>query len=98
MDILRPYLARIIAGLIASGCAWLAAKYGLSITPDIQSHAVEALVGFMLAVFSLLYSFLHKLLDKKINPADSASSHLAAKGLAEHERMAALQDITTPRH
>ena len=80
-DSLRPFLSRVIAGLVASGAAYLQTKYGIVLDPDTKANLV---VG-ALATFSVLYPIGHRLIDKKINPGDAASKHMAVveKGQVE---------------
>jgi ATP/ADP translocase len=86
MSIVRLFLGRWIAGLIAAFVAWAATK-GIDITADTQKDLVEKIVAMALAIFGILYPFLHKLLDRWINPGDAASAHLAEKEGAEVARL-----------
>ena len=65
-DFLRPYISRIggaIAGVVA---AKISEGTGSVVDPS-------TLIGIVLGV----YSVIHKLLDKKVNPSDAASATLA---------------------
>lgn len=86
MDIIRPYLARVLAAPIAALCAWLLMHWQVNITTDTQAQLVTALVAFILPFFGIVYAIVHKILDKWINPADAATTTLAAQGKAAQVR------------
>jgi small basic protein len=83
MDAIRPFLSRIIAGWIAALIVFLNAKFGVTLDGDTQA----AILTLGLGLFSTIYSIAHRLIDKKLNPGDAASSHLAVKELSEHDRL-----------
>ena len=87
-DALRPYLARLISAAVAAGLAAIATKMGIDATSSDQVALAGSLGTFLTLV---IYSVLHKLLDKKINPADAASSHLAAAGVTTSANLKASQ-------
>lgn len=74
LDSLRPYLSRIISALITSGLGYLATRFGMKL----ESTDAVALAGSVGTFVTLVvFSVLHKLIDKKVNPADAASAHIA---------------------
>lgn len=77
LDFLRPYLARIIAAAVAALIGWVVTKLGIDAT-SVDQTALATSVGTFLTL--VVYSVAHKLFDKSINPADSASTHLAVQG------------------
>lgn len=88
-DSLRPFLSRIIAGLVGTLAAYLETKFQIIVNPDTKA----ALVSGALGVFSIIYPITHRLLDKKINPGDAASSHLA---VAEKVQVAEMKSTNYP--
>jgi hypothetical protein len=67
-EAIKPFLARAIAGLVASFAAWLQMKYGIILDPDTVAGVVSAGLG----VGFILYSFIHRMISKKTDPVDSA--------------------------
>jgi hypothetical protein len=84
-DSLRPFLSRVIAAGLAAGIGFIATKLGIDID---SAHATELAtsVGTFLAL--AVFGIAHKLLDKKLNPGDAASKHMA---VVEKEQTAALK-------
>lgn len=79
MTFLRPIIARLAAALIASLVAWLAAQ-GIDVPAETQTQLIEGTVGLMLLVFGVVYALVHKLVNRKVNPADAAAPVLAKAG------------------
>lgn len=77
-DRLRPFLSRLIAPVIAAACGAVAHKTGIVVDDATVTAAVVAGA----------YGIAHKMLDKKLNPADSASAHLAAQGKTDRATIA----------
>lgn len=88
LDSLRPYIARILAAAIAAGIGALATKLGIDAT-SVDQTALATSVGSFLTL--VIYAVVHKLIDKKVNPADSASTHLAVQGKATVSAMKAVE-------
>jgi len=65
-DTLRPVLARVIAGLVAALGVYLFEKLHFTLGPEAEA----SLSG---AVLLVLYSAIHKLINRKVNPGDAAS-------------------------
>lgn len=86
----RPILARLLAAAIAGFCGWLVVRFGINVDADTQQQLAEALVGIVLPIVLGLYAVAHKWLNKRINPGDTASSHLAEKSQAEAARLKAI--------
>lgn len=79
MDRMRPWLSKIIAAPVAMGCMALSNKMGWTYVGDIQTQAtiVAGLTWFISEV-------VHVLVSKYVNPANTASAHLAAQGVQDH--------------
>ena len=84
MDFLRPYLSRILSAALAAGIGALVTKLGIDTTSVDQAQLAGALGTFLSLV---IYALGHKAIDKKVNPADTASKHLAVAGKIEAEQM-----------
>ena len=80
-DFLKPYLSRIIATIIGSFFAWLTAK-NINVDADTQQQAMAAITGVATVIFGVLYAVFHKIVDKWINPGDSAAQANIANGHA----------------
>lgn len=79
MTFLRPFIARIIAGLIGTLAGWLSTRWNIVLDADTQAQLVTAVTVQFFVVFSVLYPAIHKWINSKINPEDAAS-----KALAQH--------------
>lgn len=73
IDSLRPFLSRLIAPFVAAGTGWLFHRTGIVVDDATVTSAI--VLG--------AYGIAHKVLDKKLNPGDTASSHLAVESKAE---------------
>lgn len=81
-DFLRPFVSRVAAAGVGVGLGWVATKTGVTVnTPEIAGQ---------LTTFITLagYAVAHRVIDKKVNPGDAASSHLA---VAESQQVDALK-------
>lgn len=83
MSLIQIVLSRVIGGIVASICAWLALKTGLIVDQTQQAELVEKIIALMLVVFSVLYPLLHKFIGRYTNPGDAASPEIATKEASE---------------
>lgn len=67
---LRPFLSRQLASAIGALAAYLMLRYGV----DLDTETQAGLVAVGMWVGNAVYSFIHKLMDKKLNPADVAKA------------------------
>jgi hypothetical protein len=74
IDTLRPFASRIIASIVAAFASYLLVHFGVTLDAATQ----DGLRAVTLGLFGVVYSVVHKLLDKTANPSDAASSHIAA--------------------
>lgn len=77
-DRFRPYISRF---LLAPAAILVANKIAKDTGHQIDSESLRV------AADLALYGVIHKVSDKVLNPADSASAHLAASGVEEHKAM-----------
>jgi hypothetical protein len=77
LDAIRPVLSRIIGSLVAGLAVWLTGKFGVVIDDNAKAKLTEAGVVASLTIFSIVYSLVHKAIDHKINPLDTASPSLS---------------------
>lgn len=68
---MRTIISRILAGPIAAFVAWLVGM-GLELGADFETVLTETAVLFGIAVVTALYGAVHKLFDRRFNPADTA--------------------------
>ena len=77
-DRLRPYLSRFLIAPLAVGAAnWAAGKLGIQVDSGTLATTVDLAI----------YGAVHKAADKVINPADTASHHLAVEGVDAKTRI-----------
>lgn len=67
LDAFRILVSRIFAAVVAMLAA-STVRHGIELSPELQSHLVEVLVGISLIV----YAVVHKLVSRRFNPADVA--------------------------
>jgi 20S proteasome alpha/beta subunit len=85
IDALRPFVSRLIAPFITALLAW-AALHGFDFGSDAAGHITEYAVVILVAGMQIVNGLIHKSIDKKVNPADAASSQIAAVAKAESEK------------
>lgn len=69
-DMLKPFIARFVGGIAASLASWLSIKYGITLEPETTQGVVAVGVG----VAFIVYSIVHRLVSKKTDPADKATT------------------------
>lgn len=93
MSALRPFLARLIASAVAGIAAWLAARWTIELDSDSQQQITAAVVVLAMAVAQWVgttaYGVVHRVLNKRLNPGDAASSHLATAEAKETAQLKA---------
>lgn len=82
-EFISTILGRVLAAWLAGLCTYLAVKWGIVIDSDTQRQFVEHLVGIIIPLLLTLYSIFHKVFNKKLNPGDAASTHLAEREKAQ---------------
>lgn len=90
LDAIRPFLARIVASLIVALAGWLTTHWGVDFTGLDSKELAENLVEWMLPLLLVVYSLVHRVLNKWINPGDAASGHLAGVEKLETKNLKAL--------
>lgn len=93
MDIFRPIISRILAAPVAALAAWLFLKWKIDIDTATQSQMVETLVAWIIPIFAAVWAVLHKIIDKYVNPADAATTALAAESKVDESRAKAARRI-----
>jgi hypothetical protein len=78
LNFFRPMLSRVIGAWVAALAVWLSAKAGFVLDDNAQEQIIAGGVAVALAVFQTVYALAHRTIDKRVNPGDAASSHLAA--------------------
>ena len=73
LDSLRPFVSRVVGAVIGALAGILATKVGIQVDPSTQASITTAVVVGA-------YGVAHKVVDKRLNPADSASKRLAVAG------------------
>ena|SRR5438046_511088 len=76
---LRPFLAALLMVPLLSLAGW-ATAHGIDITDEQVHKAVDYLCEVAIPVLAGLAVITRRLIDKKANPANTASSHLAVDG------------------
>jgi len=75
LDSLRPFVSRVLGAVVGALAGMLSTKVGIQVDPSTQASITTAVVVGA-------YGVVHKVLDKRLNPADSASAKLAIEGKA----------------
>lgn len=91
---MQVFISRIVAAWVAGLASWLLVKFGIGISVEDQANVVEHLVGIIIPVGMTCYAIVHKLLSKRTNPGDAASSTLAASEASETSVLKARKDFT----
>lgn len=71
MELIKRYLGRVIAGLVAGASAWVGIKFGINWALGAEEQA--AAVAVLVTVVFELYSAAHRLVNGWLNPADAAA-------------------------
>lgn len=87
LDALRPFISRMVAPAITALLAILATKFGLDFGADAAQHLTAYATVITFAIFTAFNGVFHRMIDKKVNPRDAASSHIAAEGPAESQAL-----------
>ena len=80
-DTLRPFIAKFLAPLIGLAVTWINKRFGIVFTDAETQQVLASLVD--LVVFSISTGFAGVLINKKVNPGNAASAHLAGKESSE---------------
>lgn len=70
---MRVYISRIVAGPVAALVAFLVGL-GLELGAGFETALTEVITLFAIAVLTSAYGVVHKLIDKRLNPGDVAST------------------------
>lgn len=76
-DFWRPFLAKIIAPFVGFAATWLKHKYNIDFGVDEQNQVVLQLTDLL--VFAITTGLAAVAINKKANPGNAASAHLAAR-------------------
>lgn len=83
MDALRPFLSRLLSPVISALAGYLLVHYGINFDKETQAQINEQLITWIIPLVLAIYGLVHRLFDKRFNPGDAASSHLAKQESAE---------------
>ena len=82
----RTIVSRLAGALAAPLVVWLLAVLGLQVTADDQAGLVgfltEGLTALGMFVGFIVYAVTHRIVDKKVNPADAADRAIAVANAA----------------
>jgi hypothetical protein len=67
LDSLRPFVSRLVGALVGALAGAASAKLGIVVDPATQASVTTAVVIGA-------YGVVHKMLDKKLNPGDTAAT------------------------
>ena len=85
---LRPFLAAILMAPLMSLAGWATAQ-GFEVTNEQVAQAVDYILTVGIPVLASLAVILRRFIDKKANPANTASGHLATQGVAQKNEILA---------
>lgn len=86
-DWLRPVAPRVAGALVAALVTWLAAHFGIIVPEEDKAKITEGVTILLMLIFTVVYALSHKLFSIKANPADAATSTLAAKGKVDQHSL-----------
>lgn len=93
-EYLRPFIAPVLTPFIGSFIVWLNVRYHIVYTPEQVDKINQAAVTAVLLIVSTAASIsgaLKVALNKKLNPANAATSQLASAGKQANEDEKVLQ-------
>lgn len=90
---LRPFLAALLAPLVTSLAGYLAVHYEIQFSTDQQHQMVEAVVSVVIPAMLAINAVIRTTIDKKVNPSNSASTHLAVEGKQKVEAVKAAERV-----
>ena len=80
---MNVFISRLIGSLVTGAATWLAAKF-VFFQFLLEPENLAAAIGLCAAFAHAVYSVVHRTLDKKFNPADTAKApELAAAKIGE---------------
>lgn len=85
-DQLRPIVSRLLGVIVPVVLVKLFAWIGVPMPAELPSIVVD------LSLVMLMYFLTHRLVDRKINPGDAASSTIAKVDLAKKEEIRSMLD------
>lgn len=91
-DALRPYIMVVLAPLAPLVVAWINARFGLALDEEQQQRLLEHAVDF--AVLAITAGFVKVSGNKRVNPANAATTPLAVAGKEINEDEKRLQRVT----
>jgi hypothetical protein len=84
-DSWRPFIAKFIAPIIGFCVTFLNKKYGIEFSDAETGQLIASLVD--LVVFAVSTGISAVAINKKVNPGNAASSHLAAAEKVQSEQI-----------
>lgn len=72
IDPMRAIISRVAAAIVAVLLTFFAGTLGVEVSPAVHDSLVEGVTLLGLGLWGVLYALLHRLIDRKINPADVA--------------------------
>lgn len=78
LDPMRAIISRVAAAIVAVLLTFFAGTLGVEVSPAVHDSLVEGVTMLGLGLWGVLYALLHRLIDRKINPADVAKHPASA--------------------
>jgi hypothetical protein len=69
---MRAIISRIAAVVVGALVVWLADAAGVHVSPEATAALTEGLTMLGIGLWMAAYAVAHKLIDRRINPADVA--------------------------
>lgn len=88
-NFVRPMLSRVIGAWVAALAVWLTAKFGVAVDDSQQEQVIAGALAVTFALGQTVYAIVHRLVDKRVNPGDAASGHLATVEAKETAKLKA---------
>lgn len=82
--------SRVIGAWVAAAAVYLSSKFGIVLDDNAQEQIMAGAIAVAFALAQTIYAIVHRVIDKRVNPGDAASSHLAAVEKQETTRLKAM--------
>ena len=89
MNALRPFISYILAPFLTAIAGWLMVNFGIEITNQQIHDIAEKLATYVFPLLMMANGVIRTLINRKTNPANAATSHLAEEGVVKQDALKA---------
>lgn len=92
VEILKPYIAPILAPIVGLFVTWFAAKTGIIYSEEVRAKIVEGVTTLVIIGIVFVTTGAAKVaIGKKFNPSNANTTELASKGATENNHIRAMK-------